>query len=315
MLREINFTDNDLDGISCGLLLKLHNPNMEVVYCNYKTINEKVLELLEDKKKLSQYEAIYITDISVNEKVAEKLEELYKTNKNMKIQLVDHHTSATWLNKYDWATVSTDIVTHTNLEGAVQHHITCGTELLSTILNMSKAYERYVELVRLYDTGAWVKDITVGECLELNYLLQIYGIEEYERKMYRRLHSGTEKYITNEDKEAIKLYNFQKNQYCEAKEKQMIIKEIAKYKFGVVFADRFKNDLATHLCNKFSEEIDAVAIIYNMETIEFRTNKDNVNLIPISKEFNGGGHSQAAGAVITMDAITKTIDKLFRALQ
>jgi oligoribonuclease NrnB/cAMP/cGMP phosphodiesterase (DHH superfamily) len=98
-LMDKLFTHTDLDGIGCSILGKIYygTNNINVEYCEYNNINEKVLEC-----DFERYEKIFITDLSVNDEVAEKIDKL-----NGKFNLIDHHETALWLNKYDWAQVKT----------------------------------------------------------------------------------------------------------------------------------------------------------------------------------------------------------------
>lgn len=63
------FTHTDLDGIGCAILAKLYNPSIEVEYCDYNNINEKICDFLNNNIPLGD---LYITDISVSNEVAKK---------------------------------------------------------------------------------------------------------------------------------------------------------------------------------------------------------------------------------------------------
>ena len=81
---------------------------IDVEYCNYKGdfgINKRVEKLL-DEKAYEKYNKIFITDISVSEEIAERIE----AEAPESFQLLDHHKSALWLNKYNWAKVSAEYV-------------------------------------------------------------------------------------------------------------------------------------------------------------------------------------------------------------
>ena len=80
------FTHTDLDGIGCAVLAKLaFQDEVDIEYCNYDEINEKVLEYINQNDNKVP---IYITDISVNEEVANLLD------KRGNVQLLDHHPKA-----------------------------------------------------------------------------------------------------------------------------------------------------------------------------------------------------------------------------
>ncbi len=91
------FTHTDLDGVGCAVLAKLaFKDEVDIEYCNYDEINEKVLEYInQNDNKIP----IYITDISVKEELAKLLD------KRGNVQLLDHHPTALELNKYSWCRV------------------------------------------------------------------------------------------------------------------------------------------------------------------------------------------------------------------
>src|SRR5574340_1199463 len=99
-----HFTHTDLDGVGCGILAEReYGDNVEIEYCDYDNINEKVLDYI--NTSTAPVDLILITDISVNEDVAERLEFIHHWG-GVKIKLIDHHGTATWLNKYKWAEVN-----------------------------------------------------------------------------------------------------------------------------------------------------------------------------------------------------------------
>ena len=93
------FTHTDLDGIGCAILayLAFGRENVDVEFCNYDDVDEKVRNLIVDHSTVSEYDRIYITDISVREEVAQIIDTWIDRDK---IWLFDHHGTAMWLNKY-----------------------------------------------------------------------------------------------------------------------------------------------------------------------------------------------------------------------
>lgn len=74
---------------------------MEVKYCDYHNIDQKVLEFI-NNNRFKEYDLILVTDISVNKDIAEKINEIQSTSTWV---LIDHHATAKWLNIYKWAIV------------------------------------------------------------------------------------------------------------------------------------------------------------------------------------------------------------------
>lgn len=180
------FTHNDLDGIGCAILGKLAFNDIDIEYCNYDDINTKIQDFynnLEDEK----YERIFITDISVNEEVAKDIDGDYDLSE--KILLLDHHTTAKWLNKYDWAEViESTVLLHDYNKPEVTEKVS-GTylffiELLKNdYLNIDyKTYQLYlsfVDMVRKYDTWLWKTKYNDEQPKMWNDLFYIMGRDEF----------------------------------------------------------------------------------------------------------------------------------------
>lgn len=116
------FTHTDLDGVGCAVLayLAFGYKNVDVEFCSYNNINQKVLKFIMSRSlSNSAYYGLYITDLSVSEEVARQIE---KHKDNIMPRLFDHHATALWLNKYDWC----QVLENTPMYG---HLKTSGTEL------------------------------------------------------------------------------------------------------------------------------------------------------------------------------------------
>lgn len=68
------FTHTDLDGVGCAILayLAFGRENVDVEYCNYNDVNEKVSDFLIYGTP-GEYKNIFITDISVSEELAKTI--------------------------------------------------------------------------------------------------------------------------------------------------------------------------------------------------------------------------------------------------
>ena len=163
------FTHTDLDGVGCAVLAKYHNLEIEIEFCDYDNVNQKVIDFLDNNIALGD---LYITDISVSDDIAQRLD--YDTD----FILLDHHPTALALNKYKCCTVKVEDE-KTGLK-------TCGTELFYHWLveygyiEKSKVLDRFVEIIRNYDTWRWAE---LGEkgiiSKKINDLLYIYGRDNF----------------------------------------------------------------------------------------------------------------------------------------
>lgn len=288
-------THTDLDGIGCYVVAKYFlTKEIDVSYCDYKNVNEVVNDIME---KHEDYEEILITDISVNEEVAEKLDKI----KN-KVKLLDHHPTALFLNKYDWA----------NVEIECDKGKTCGTKMLFDYFkkdNINSSICYFVELVRKYDTWEWKNKYNDEIPKQLNDLMYMLGRKEFVEDMIYKTNSN-EVLFDNLYCKLLELKQREIDNYIKQKDKKLLIKNILGYNAGVVFAESHLSELG----NKLSElhpELDFIAMI-NQETISYRTVKEDVNLSEVAKCFGGGGHPKASGSQVNAYCLDKFIEDLFK---
>lgn len=169
------FTHTDLDGVGCAILayLVFGKENVDVEYCNYDDVNEKVEKFWKHVGD-AEYDAVYITDISISEDLAEQITAHTGVRK---WHLFDHHATALGLNKYDWCEV--------RVNGTSGEMKTSGTELFFTYLALNGCFKfkptqenslvRFVSIVRDYDTWRWKEFGEEGTvCIQVDDLFYIY---------------------------------------------------------------------------------------------------------------------------------------------
>ena len=179
------FTHTDLDGVGCAILAKIvFKNNVDISFCNYDDINKQIEEFFLDNNSIKGY-VCDITDISISDELADKIDN--SAGENVTFNLFDHHPTALRLNTYEWCTVKIDDE-ETGLK-------TCGTELYFNHLKRlgyfdesDKAVERFVNIVRDYDTWRWS---TLGEegiiSKQINDLLYLYGREKFYMKNFAKI--------------------------------------------------------------------------------------------------------------------------------
>lgn len=153
--------------------------NVDVEYCNYDDVDDKVEAFLENEDLYRSYDSIFITDISVSDQVASMIDCLDKTERT--VRLFDHHGTALRLDNYFWCTV------YEYLDDVK----TSGTELfylylLNTLSGIYSSHamknniRRFATIVRNYDTWRWKE---LGEdglvSKHMNDLFYIYGRETF----------------------------------------------------------------------------------------------------------------------------------------
>ena len=269
---------------------------MDVEYCNYDEIDNKIKEYISTKAYLS-YDDTFITDISVNEVNADILNYTYENGN--KITLIDHHATADWLNKYEWAYVN-------NLEISIYPQEdfmkSSGTSLFYHYLwenyNVNLPYLlEFIEKVRRYDTWEWSTKFNDEYVKQLNDLFWLIGRDKF---VDRFINNPSIKF-TDGEKLLLEVEQQRINTYIEKKLKQMFESEFEGYKVGVVFAEQYQSQLGNILA-KNNPHLDFVVMIdVGNNTISYRSIHDHIHLGEFAKKFNGGGHAKAAGSRIDDD--------------
>lgn len=281
------FTHTDLDGVGCAVLAKYYNPEIEVEFCDYDKVNQKVNDFLDNNIALGD---LYITDISVSEEIAERLE--YDTD----FILLDHHPTALGLNKFKCCTVRVEDE-NTGIK-------TCGTEMFYQwlveygYLNKSKVLDEFVEIIRDYDTWRWVE---LGEdgviSKKVNDLLYIYGRENFINWCLSSFIQRKFPNLGTIENMLLELRQEEIDKYIEKKNREMFTQALCGKVSGIVFANKFTSELGNRLC-KMHPEIDFVTMIDIEDcTVSYRTIKDDIDLgQDVAALFGGGGHPKAAGS-------------------
>lgn len=312
------FTHNDMDGTACGIVatLAFGKSQVDVEYLSYDKINSRIKEFLESSE-IDDYDQVYITDISVDMSTAKQLDIM--NSDEVRIRLLDHHSTAIGLNEYHWANVK---LQHEGVRA-------CGAQLLFSELHeilkdrltlMSfHQLKNFVENVRMYDTWDWEGVDEHPFCL--NMLFGIIGRNEfitrftddpspeftaiefalvgYERERMRRYIEAA-----SNDVRIINHYRYDSNCYR--------IDDVRKYSVGVVFADQYLSILCNEIA-KNNSAIDIVAAIdMTRKVVTYRTVKDDTHVGEFAeRRFGGGGHAKASGHEITEDTIWKLIEDVF----
>jgi len=301
------FTDNDLDGTGCALLARFCFKIIDVEFCSPKNINERVKEFLKERKNLL-YDQIYITDLSIKEDVAEIIENSGISN----ILILDHHNSASWLNKYKWATIKETLTDNK----------TCGTELFyeyvfkkyynpTISFGQAATIGYFVELVRRYDTYDW-KKLNDLKSKELNDLFLILGTNRFY-KDYDIINDklfGNRNALETKENFLIGLQQETTGNYIKGKLENIIPYKFKDYNVAVVYAENYSSELGNTLLD-IHPEFDFVAIIDIAGGISFRGN-GKVNLTEIAQSFGGGGHFDASGCPLDTKIQTKILDSIFK---
>lgn len=312
-MRIKHFTDSDLDGISCGLLSGLVLEDCEVTTAGPNSIEDKLNRLFDQEAKGRKlFDKIIITDMSVGEELAERIEK----NDKYRVRLYDHHKSAEWLNKYEWAMVKVEddlgralCATEIYWQESISKLLGKGAFARSKNPNKNRVAEEYVAMVTSYDTWAWEAK---GDMMPkyLNLLMGIYGSELFQDAMRKCILEG-DSVMGPEDLSMARSEETRQNKYLRTKLEDVIEMDVLGYSFGVVFAEQYKSELGNLMCQEY--DIDVAAIVdMGSHGISYRASRDTVDLSVIAAKFGGGGHAKAAGSSFSEDIAFELMDRLFK---
>ena len=285
-----HFTHNDFDGIGCAILSTISFGNVDVEYCANSEINSAVEAYLNEHPNAT----CYITDISVCDELAARIDA-----NTAGWKLFDHHPTALHLNKYSWCKVEVNDANGVKTSGTmmyynwlVDHGYLCRTTAL----------DAFVEIVRDYDTWRWTDSASrYGvKCKYVNDLLDLYGRDDFIKWVSdQSIYNDHSRFPRFDDGDLAVLRMNQKliDNYIAEKEQQMVRLVCFCMPCGVVFVDKYINDVGNTIC-KMHPEIDFIILVdAGRKTMSFRTVKDHIDLgKDVAMKFGGGGHPKAAGA-------------------
>lgn len=298
------FTHTDLDGIGCAILAKneVFGNNIEIEYCDYNNVNEKILEFINSKTvDVLSYDKVFITDISINEEIANTIDLCFNN-----FILLDHHQTAGWLNKYMWANV-VDTINEEKTSGTeLFYNYLCDKNLIDVFSDWNENTKNFVQIVKKYDTWLWKEKYNDDIPKKWNDLLYIYGRDRFIEKVCEKLDNNTT-LLDMTDITLLQLNQEKIDRYIESKQKQIIEKDILGYKAGIVFAEQYHSECGNVLATNNSH-LDFIVLINPSYFVSYRTVKD-INLgTDIAKIYGGGGHPKAAGSPISDEMRNKIIE-------
>ena len=291
------FTHTDLDGIGCEILAKIaFSKDVDVTNSEVSDINKNIKEFLDNSKNNGIYDKIYITDISVNKENAERL-----SNRPEKVQLLDHHGTALWLNQYPWA--------HVRVKDKETGILTSGTELMYKNLEKeglfksldnkhSKQLKQFTEAVRDYDTYRFDKMGEDGKLSrDLNDLMFIKGSIPFKNDVYNQLNIGAFPFFSEADRAMLDMSHKKLENYIKDKNENIEVFTINGYKGGLVYAEQNFSELGNKLC-EMNPKLDFIAMVEPTKGfVSIRSRKDDIDVgKDIAVPLGGGGHAKSAGA-------------------
>ena len=316
--RILLLTHTDMDGAGPAILLRALFPNLVVKHCTNAAMDSEIEKTLTDPETGEHFDAVIICDISC------KLETAERIDKNMavkKVVLLDHHITATDLNRFSWAVVCPEVLEGSWFEKMGLVH-SSGTSLLYNYLeylglnqefpDIDKA-EEFAFLVAGYDTWDWVNVfMSDSKFYNMQTLFEQYDMLEFERVFTEKLLNG-EQLIGETEELLLRIARNKKQAYLDTIEPWVKTGHVQMpdgriYNFAYVQANQYIGDIYNRL-KELRPESDFYIVDYG-KGVSVRTDKD-INLGALAKPLGGGGHPGAAGIRINSDLRLRIMREMF----
>jgi len=278
------FSHNDLDGYSVNTICNFYNINVEIKNINNKMVDIELMSFFSSGKHFN-YEKVFLIDLYINKATAKYIDEHVDN-----FILLDHHKSGEFLNIYKWATVMVD----------VKNIPACGASLFydylsnESVIVKKQTMNQYVESVRLFDTGEYLRISYNKQYLpeELNALFYLY-FKYFPAHICSNMRKQT--LLNCSDEKVAKALLSKMRIYAMNKSKEIISFNFENYLVGVLFIEDAININNTFkICSDKYVQYDFFMFINMFKGISLRT-FNSVDLSVIVDKYNGGGHAMAAG--------------------
>jgi len=266
----LHISHNDLDGVTCGALIKRFLKDVDTIFCNYNEIDPILEEL-----SLRRYDQIIITDMSPSKRGINYI------LGEIEIIVIDHHETSEWLK---------DIT-------ATVHDITKSASLLTyewleSMGHDVSEYRELAECVNDYDMWHLKKE----ESLQMNMLFMKLGVQRYMDTFSKRGFSG----FTKDEKLIVELETERRDKYLfSAGKTAEVFTDIHGLEVYVVFAEEYNSELGNYIIKEMGADY-VVLINMQRKKVSLRSRKD-VDVRKIAEHNGGGGHKNAAGFSLEYD--------------
>lgn len=258
---------NDLDGITCCIILGNVYENIDFHNMNYNNIDDQIANI-----NFSIYDEVYITDISPT------MDKTFDFIPSEKLIMLDHHETA---RKYD---NSNNLIVDVEIGSAAKLVYKYCIDRFDLDLGY---LDELVELTHDYDTGT--NDIP--KSTDLNTLVYNLGTLH---DFYNRFKSGDMQFRKRELD--ILETNRKRLEKC-IKELNIFDLDSSGFKGCLILGRAFITEISKHLFDKGYELI----IIYNTfnNSCYVRSMLEDLHLGKLLENVNGGGHQLAGGFTVT----------------
>lgn len=269
-MRRILLTHTDLDGVGCAVLFHKCFPTDPVVFTNYDEVDQHVLSNL-------YFDQIWITDLSIKKETLDRISEEDKH----KLNIVDHHKTAEWLNDA--------------LPGAYVDTAACGTRLLYEILMRDYHIDDmrlFTELVNDHDL---YKHQMVGSA-QMSRLRYVMGLRPFFERLCNdsKCKVGVGLLMTPGEELLLKCDDYKFLDYHSRITGKAIILTVRGYQCVVAFAEQYISEIA-HKILEDDPHIEAVFLVNMTDGHVSLRSRGNLDCSDYAQQNGGGGHPKAAG--------------------
>ena len=310
MQKMMNITHkDDLDGLGCNIVAGLYTLGLQIgmdtMELGYKDVDEKICEFI-NSGKYKEYSHITIMDLGIKLETAELIENTRMEIPEIEWQLIDHHISNYFLNKYDWARV-TEMDDNGALISATKLAYCEWEEVISKEFDIRNVVTEFANNISDYDTYTW-KEKGNQNAKDMHDLLCLLGREEFRKRMVNNLidsiSNGSLILFTNEEKFVIEINKKKIKNYIEKKMKYLnFIKiklnddRVLNVAVTIIDEKEYISELGNYICETIPDKADvAMMICPASQDVSMRCVREDINLgEDIAKLLGGGGHAKAAG--------------------
>lgn len=314
------FSHNDLDGFGAPLLLTTLQPylfnsvDFDLTTCSAGNLG-KELDNFFNKNNFQNYTDVYIMDMTPDNEYSFKQLESHFANHWL---IFDHHESAEELRQQYASNCISPTNEHINPSATslVWDWLKKNVNFTNIPPQRQQQLEQLVELIRAYDTWDWQKDpnMSIEErkaADELNQLFWFYPLSKSQKFVETVYNTGWEQYRA-QNALLISTLNGRRQRYLDKHLKNVTEFNVDGYSFGVVYASDYKSEIAHALLQKHDVQ---AALVIDAHSVSLRSNGKLDVAHFAAKYFNGGGHADSAGGVLSINPIIEAEEALIKVIK
>ena len=308
--KVLLLTHTDADGAGPAILLAAAGIQADVQHCTNAAMSAMIRRAVCSQETAVKYDVVIITDISCTDADAAIIDE----RKCVNTVLLDHHVSASTLNRYGWARVLSETLDDTisppedRKEQKREH--SSGTSLLYDYLDFcglagdipnQELTSYLVHMITGYDTWDWMNAFAGDDAFKTaNRLFWICGIDIYEERMTERLmDAGATSIYTETDGILFRIEEAKISNYLDMVRRGYhagtLKKDEGDYSFVLCYAHDYLSDVFADMKRLYDVDL---YIINTGTRLSIRTNRNDIDLGGMTKALGGGGHMGAGGVPI-----------------